>query len=564
MPGIVNETVPLQLHSASGKPPREVHSFDVLRMLAAVHVYLFHTMVFIDPRFPSTDPEKSLLEPMQYSLNANGHAAVSLGYSWTMALWLAFVGHGGSWVAFFFILSGFGPAHSRLCAGEPEAPGSLLSRLLPRRATLSRRLASVYPTYLFALLTGVVCICSASPGARTWYGGLDAPTAEFRAPDPGFVTVVSPLPGTPALRTLPLDVLLLQAPIGIPYWGLESYWNIPGWFVSALALMWLCERAFFELGALCSRQRHGLLLGFVGVGCVYFLWPFARFVPLWGCAMTLRDVKPGGGIAMADWAYNQGVGFLHAYFTGVLLAFAHHRHVAIHGAARTPLSSPSAWCATLALTLYMCCSAYYGMHFMGFGALPPTPVNDSLPTAQITHEMVLRAANRQSARVIVPVARCHRVFGDSYYGRGSWIADQDQWLDFSRYAYLPIFALLVWGLVDGSDPLARLLASPPPPVRSLLAQLSLPFYLMQYPVLQLMELPLNGLPWRVDFRGLFFTTSGRRDGWAWAANFCALLVIALVALFFVQQPAERCWRTGTCVLRPGWLKLGRTTRKPAA
>ena len=62
----------------------------------------------------------------------------------------SFSGWGSTWVCFFFMVSGFGPAHSRLMRA-PVAWKNDVGPLRPQGRTLARRLLNVYAPYALAL-----------------------------------------------------------------------------------------------------------------------------------------------------------------------------------------------------------------------------------------------------------------------------------------------------------------------------------------------------------------------------------------------------------------------------
>ena len=91
--------------------PKELSAIHTIRLMGALHIAVYHTAPG-----PSHGP----------------------GAAW-----------GASWVPFFFLLSGLGPAHSRLLQPELQLPP-----LCPSGGTLMRRLAAVYPTHALGVLAG--------------------------------------------------------------------------------------------------------------------------------------------------------------------------------------------------------------------------------------------------------------------------------------------------------------------------------------------------------------------------------------------------------------------------
>lgn len=95
--------------------PKDLPALHAVRLLATIHIAVYHTV-------------------------PNWHYG---GSAW-----------GATWVPFFFLLSGFGPAHSRLLdEALDEADASSPPPLCMSLATLLRRLAAVYPTHALGVLT---------------------------------------------------------------------------------------------------------------------------------------------------------------------------------------------------------------------------------------------------------------------------------------------------------------------------------------------------------------------------------------------------------------------------
>lgn len=113
--------VPIKVETTPMLPPRrslpkDISSLHAVRLLGCVHIILSHTLAHEAPH--------------------------------------AFLHWGETWVSFFFLLSGFGPAYVRMHACPAGAEEDHLP-LLAQWRTVLRRLAAVYPVYLVALLACV-------------------------------------------------------------------------------------------------------------------------------------------------------------------------------------------------------------------------------------------------------------------------------------------------------------------------------------------------------------------------------------------------------------------------
>ena len=208
----------LLLH-APRRLQQHVVALDIPRLLAAVHIVLYHTH------------EKS-----------------------TCFVW------GVTQVPFFLALTGFGLTHSYLSRKPFTGSSSeerrdaqswkhVTSSLVPRPRTLLRRLASLYPTYIIAL--GAVLAL--------------APTDLFKMVYPEFY-----------VKGFVLELLMLQA--WLPARVVESTYNTPAWYVSVLVFLWLLENAFVLASvALCRRAGMGRVpwAGVLAVCLWVWAWPFA-------------------------------------------------------------------------------------------------------------------------------------------------------------------------------------------------------------------------------------------------------------------------------------------------
>jgi hypothetical protein len=123
--------------------PKDLPALHAVRLLATIHVraarICVHTRRVIScVREQGTS--RVLCQIAVYHTVPNWHYG---GSAW-----------GATWVPFFFLLSGFGPAHSRLLdEALDEADASSPPPLCMSLATLLRRLAAVYPTHALGVLT---------------------------------------------------------------------------------------------------------------------------------------------------------------------------------------------------------------------------------------------------------------------------------------------------------------------------------------------------------------------------------------------------------------------------
>jgi len=179
------------------------------------------------------------------------------------------------WLAFFFIVSGLGTATSRLSSYIFYKDASITFRdTLPSPRVLYRRVASVYPTYLFALAVTV---------------GIDALLRFRNALHLAPVTV-----GSVTEEALLMGTVFAKDDFSFPY-------NYPDWFVSALAFCWLFENAIFYMVECLHRFLGAMVI-------------VVAFVLAYGANCYLMYL---GFCCTGNWW--QG---LPSYFLGVALAFA--------------------------------------------------------------------------------------------------------------------------------------------------------------------------------------------------------------------------------------------------
>mmetsp|Transcript_72423 Transcript_72423/g.120719 ORF Transcript_72423/g.120719 Transcript_72423/m.120719 type:complete len:513 (+) Transcript_72423:294-1832(+) len=240
------DTITLVRRGETRQTVSRIDALDTVRLIAAVHIVIFHHA-----------------KPM------------------TPALW------GSAWIPFFFALSGFGAAQAQLQRFGGELP---FLPLMPRRNTLCRRFAAVWPLYALALLATVL-------------------TAKFRPEPVGAACCI----GRPWLQFV-VELLLLQAwaPTGFTNDG--SY-NGVGWYVSALTCCWLLEPTFFALAAASTRSHRRLIAALFGIVAWVLIWPFAVCMATWGFATV--DIS---GTSVL-WNRVPALSYLHQYLSGTFIAF---------------------------------------------------------------------------------------------------------------------------------------------------------------------------------------------------------------------------------------------------
>lgn len=253
------------------KIAKDVPAIHVLRLLGAVHVVLFHCAMVPD--------------------------------GWPSTPFSTFVTWGSSWVPFFFVLSGFGSAYSRVGKVGLQAASSS-GPLLPDWRMLMRRALAVWPMVLFAV--AVTLPAKTLPGAVNF--GLTEHISVARMSLQVFI-----------------ESFMLQAWFPSDFFVMAAYQiNGPAWYVSALALAWFYEPLVIRLAALGTVGRQGAVPVFalVLLALYVLVWPFARFPMTWGSTGTMATVE------IDCLAYAQ------MYFAGALLACWLHARA---DAGRSPL-----------------------------------------------------------------------------------------------------------------------------------------------------------------------------------------------------------------------------------
>lgn len=213
---------------------------------------------------------------------------------------------GQTWVPFFCIVSGFGPAYSHLLKRSTTPPATFL----PIPATLARRLASVYPTYVVGILIAVAYDMLSN----------DAP---FR----------------PLYFATQMLLVNTWIPFGLSVrldYDVQDEYNYPGWYISTLALLWLFENLAVALAVALFRHGRASAWPWVVAQVAFLTWVLA---------------SPFGGFQPTPWTHGPwatvALKYLHYYFLGAILAAAVHARAANGAAAIRWLATVGA--AVLAL-----------------------------------------------------------------------------------------------------------------------------------------------------------------------------------------------------------------------
>jgi peptidoglycan/LPS O-acetylase OafA/YrhL len=196
--------------------------------------------------------------------------------------------YGKLWTQFFFVLSGFVLGYVELARPASKAPK------LSQAQYLRRRLVTIYPTYIFALLVYLLQLNKVT---------------DFQ------------------WKMLPLSALLLQAVFPIcnespeqqPFqWiGVQQVsshaWNIPAWFLSALVVYWLLLRPLARF-----FSRRSLTCSIIWV---WFLWVWSLalgYVATWLPEAIGDECR--GGFEMRQFLNASAVAYVHIFVAGVAMA----------------------------------------------------------------------------------------------------------------------------------------------------------------------------------------------------------------------------------------------------
>lgn len=189
--------------------------------------------------------------------------------------WPQFARYGKNWTQFFFILSGF-------VLGYAEMMRPVGATTLSQLRYLRKRLITIYPTYLFAMLAYMLQV------------HLFGPVTSFQ------------------WAAMPPSLVLVQSWVVVcgdqPMENTSFAWNTPAWFLSALMLYWLTLRP------VAGFFRHRSLLA----TCLWLLglWAFS-LVP----GLIERSLPvPHESQCMYFNLQNGSIGYFHVFFAGVATA----------------------------------------------------------------------------------------------------------------------------------------------------------------------------------------------------------------------------------------------------
>ena len=402
------------------------------------------------------------------------------------------------------MLSGFGTARSELlrCTmGSPHEKPASLAKLIPSGSTLLRRLLGVYPTYLIALLLGLSRAPELLNALSRALSGRDA--------QPGSVlfepTFTGPMDEAKTLERwliVSLEALLLHAYVPATMTKLPLTLNPPDWFVSALTLCWLLERVALRIASDMQRWLSGsgstarLLLAMVAW---MLLWP-----PVC-CPLTWGGCTPYGAACEGldhHWYSIAALQYVHHYVIGVLLAVElHARRALVTTASSTHERVPTdVRCGATSACTWMRTSC-------------------SATTACL--------------------ALCGVFCVDLTWAGGpnaSWKATPHGWYApmwlyaswFSKVGLLaPIHWLLLAAIAEGGDVFFEGLARRFPRALAYCREVSLPIYLLQWPVHSWVAAVLD---------------PSRRWGqswWLFAVMLACLVALATLVSYGVQRPVAR-------------------------
>ena len=253
---------------------------------------------------PAADNTPKPLDKLFYALHVPrliGAVHIILGHYRTAETYdslSATLGLSVWWVDFFFMLSSFGAAHSRMHKVSLERIATE-EPILPSPTGLLRRLAAIYPTFLVAFLLSWMGRCLATRG------DCETPYA-FTCYHPAQLI----LEGLGIRDWFPYVGLIPQPPEAGQ--GHQLAYNEPAWFVSALLFCYLFERAFIRLAAMgqvYAGKGNVPWATIVGVGLYLVTSPTANFPFTWANSCSIAALKA-----------------LHKYFCGsVLAAYLHSR-----------------------------------------------------------------------------------------------------------------------------------------------------------------------------------------------------------------------------------------------
>jgi len=256
----------------------------------------------------------------------------------------------------------------------------------------------------------------------------------------------------------------------------SGLYNLPGWYVSALLMLWLLENACFCAAAALARRGRfmGPAIGLAACFIWPFIWPFAG-VPYAPCDWFDYRTR-AAGFDLSSWRNVPAFRYVECYVSGVFLAFLL--------SARADVGHTTRWAA----------SAASGLLLLVF----------CLDTSW---------------------------WGD--FNVRTWAARH---LIYSP-ALMPLHWLLIVGLAEGADPLSRLFSAWRFP--DVCARLSFGIYILQTPVHQLLCLSgAMGEQARLDWQ-IALPTFDRLDWRRVLILFAMLLPAAWLAHELIRVPLQQ-------------------------
>ena len=325
--------------------PSVAHALDVVRWAASVHIMYYHLDIIYLPS-----------------------ASVS------PACW------GSTWVQFFFIVSGFGPVHSRLGTGKALQSHQSwydVAAIMPSPRVLLRRLISVYPTVLVGLAAAVVVVSYEYgkpfqsrkfwPEATLTISYLPPTTIDLaerlrialapsKPADLLADAIASADHAEPGALARDLLEVVSNATNGRPpiilTLGQEGL-NVPAWYISALVLPWLLENAVFAASTACVATTSAAVFTAAALVIWVVCFPFCEFPLLWevdeGAAANNNMLSFDPSYHRPTIAQILGLKYVHLYFMGACVAHLLHAR-----AARGARAIPCAASIGLALALALC------------------------------------------------------------------------------------------------------------------------------------------------------------------------------------------------------------------
>lgn len=226
----------------------------------------------------------------------------------------SFAAWGESWVHFFFLLSGFGTAYSRIhklavAPADADHSGcdccdtSMWSKLMPTPSAIMRRYVAIWPLYFVATILCVIVEC-----------GVLGVTFEFNP----FLCE------TLAVQAYAPTSYLCSA--GKPESQIVNGYNVPAWFISALIACWILENVMFKLATMGTKSLVAMLTSVAALYTWTFFWPLCHFPFFYTSVSGGEIVQPISSVNFwPDAIELKGLQYLQIYMSGMLLAWWVHR-----------------------------------------------------------------------------------------------------------------------------------------------------------------------------------------------------------------------------------------------